>query len=88
MLTFLGEHWALDVLDIGIVTVLFYKLYMFIRSTRAVTMFLGLLIIIGTGVLADILGLNGLNLTTTLQGILVSGVSRLVQRFNVQRFRG
>jgi len=30
---------------IAIVTILFYKLYMFIRSTRALTMFLGLLLI-------------------------------------------
>ena len=61
MLSFLGNHWALDVLDVGIVTVLFYKLYMFIRSTRAVTMFLGLLVIIGAGFLAGFLGLHGLN---------------------------
>ncbi|GJM44175.1 MAG: membrane protein [Gemmatimonadota bacterium] len=61
MLNFLGNHWVLDVLDIGIVTVLFYKLYIFIRSTRAITMFLGLLIIIGGGFLAEFLGLHGLN---------------------------
>lgn len=61
MLSFLGNHWVLDILDIGIVTVIFYKLYMFIRSTRAVTMFLGLLVIIGAGFLAGFLGLHGLN---------------------------
>lgn len=61
MLNFLGNHWLLDVLDIGIVTVIFYKLYSFIRSTRAVTMVLGLLLIIGAGVLAQVLGLHGLN---------------------------
>jgi diadenylate cyclase len=59
--SFLGNHWILDVLDIGIVAAIFYKLYMFIRSTRAVTMFLGLLLIIGAGVLAQVLGLHGLN---------------------------
>ena len=58
---FLGNHWILDVLDIAIVTMLLYKLYMFIRSTRAVTMFLGLLLIIGIGFLAEFLGLHGLN---------------------------
>ena len=58
---FLGNHWILDVLDIAIVTMLLYKLYMFIRSTRAVTMFLGLLLIIGVGFLAEFLGLHGLN---------------------------
>lgn len=61
MVSFLGNHWVLDILDVAIVTVLFYKLYMFIRSTRAVTMFLGLLIIIGAGFLAEFLGLEGLN---------------------------
>jgi len=61
VLNFLGNHWLLDLLDIGIVTVLFYKLYLFIRSTRAITMFLGLLIIIGAGFLAEFLGLHGLN---------------------------
>jgi diadenylate cyclase len=59
--SFLGNHWLLDVLDIGVVTVIFYKLYTFIRSTRAVTMFLGLILIIGAGVLAQVLGLHGLN---------------------------
>jgi diadenylate cyclase len=48
------------VLDIAIVTVIFYKLYMFIRSTRAVSMFLGLLLIIGGGLISEILGLHGL----------------------------
>lgn len=61
MLNFLGNHWVLDLLDIGIVTVLFYKLYIFIRSTRAITMFLGLLIIIAAGFMAEALRLHGLN---------------------------
>lgn len=61
MLTFLGNHWVLDLLDISIVTIIFYKLYMFIRSTRAVSMFLGLLLIIGGGLIAEILGLHGLS---------------------------
>ncbi len=60
-MTFLGNHWLLDVLDIAIVTVIFYKLYIFIRSTRALSMFLGLLLIIVAGILADLLGLHGLN---------------------------
>lgn len=61
MLTFLGNHWVLDILDITIVTVIFYKLYMFIRSTRAISMFLGLLLITGGGLIAEILGLHGLS---------------------------
>ena len=60
-MTCLGNHWLLDVLDIAIVTVIFYKLYVFIRSTRALSMFLGLLLIIIAGFLADQLGLHGLN---------------------------
>jgi len=61
VLNFLGNHWILDILDIAIVTILFYKLYIFIRSTRALTMFLGLLIIIAGGFLSEFLGLHGLN---------------------------
>lgn len=61
MLTFLGNHWVLDILDISIVSVIFYKLYMFIRSTRAISMFLGLLLITGGGLIAEILGLHGLS---------------------------
>ncbi len=60
-MSFLGNHWVLDVLDVAIVSILLYKLYMFIRSTRAVTMFMGLLLIIGIGFLAEFLGLHGLN---------------------------
>jgi len=59
--SFLGDHWFLDILDIAIVTVLFYKLYMFIRSTRAVTMFLGLLVIIVGGFVSEVLGLHALS---------------------------
>jgi diadenylate cyclase len=61
VLTFLGNHWVLDILDITIVSVIFYKLYMFIRSTRAISMFLGLLLITGGGLIAEILGLHGLS---------------------------
>lgn len=61
MLTFLGSHWLLDVLDITIVSVIFYKLYMFIRTTRALTMFLGLLVILAAGTLAEYVGLHALN---------------------------
>lgn len=60
-MSFLVDHWVLDLLDVAIVTVLFYKLYMFIRSTRAVTMFLGLLVIIAAGFLAEFLGLHALS---------------------------
>jgi diadenylate cyclase len=57
----LQDYWILDVLDVVIVTVLFYKLYMFIRSTRAVTMFLGLLVIIVAGFFSEFLGLHALS---------------------------
>jgi diadenylate cyclase len=58
--SFLGDHWLLDLVDVAIVTVLFYKLYMFIRSTRAVTMFLGLLVIVAAGFLSEFLRLHAL----------------------------
>jgi diadenylate cyclase len=51
----------MDALDIAIVSFIFYKLYTFIRTTRAVTMFLGLVIIIGAGIVAENLSLHGLN---------------------------
>jgi diadenylate cyclase len=72
---FLRENqWIRDVLDIAIVTVIFYKLYMFIRTTRAITMFLGLMLIIGAGFLAGNLELHGLNMIiSTLKTIWLIG---------------
>ena len=54
------EHWR-DVLDIAILTVLFYYVFRFIRGTRAAQMFVGLTVILALSFFAGYLQLNGLN---------------------------
>jgi diadenylate cyclase len=51
----------IDVLDITIISYILYKLYFFIRGSRAAQMFIGLLLILGVSVIAQFLGLSGLN---------------------------
>ena len=53
--------WWIDILDIVIVTFLFYKLFQLIRGTRAAQMFLGLIVIIAASFIADWLRLDALN---------------------------
>jgi diadenylate cyclase len=53
--------WWIDILDIVIVTFLFFKLFQLIRGTRAAQMFLGLIIIIAASFIADWLRLDALN---------------------------
>jgi len=53
--------WWTDILDIVIVTFLFYKLFQLVRGTRAAQMFLGLIIIIAASFIADWLRLDALN---------------------------
>ena len=53
--------WWIDILDIVIVTFIFYKLFQLIRGTRAAQMFLGLIIIIAASFIADWLHLDALN---------------------------
>ncbi len=53
--------WWTDILDIVIVTLLFFKLFQLIRGTRAAQMFLGLIIIIAASFIADWLRLDALN---------------------------
>jgi diadenylate cyclase len=53
--------WWTDILDIVIVTFIFYKLFQLIRGTRAAQMFLGLIIIIGASFVAEWLHLDALN---------------------------
>jgi diadenylate cyclase len=53
--------WWIDILDIIIVTFLFFKLFQLIRGTRAAQMFLGLIIIIAASFIADWLRLDALN---------------------------
>jgi diadenylate cyclase len=51
----------IDVLDITIISYILYKLYFFIRGSRAAQMFIGLLLILVVSVIAQFLGLSGLN---------------------------
>jgi diadenylate cyclase len=51
----------IDVLDITIISYILYKLYFFIRGSRAAQMFIGLLLILGASVIVQFLGLSGLN---------------------------
>jgi len=60
MLDFLGKHWR-DILDILLLSGLFYYLFRFIRGTRAAQMFVGLLIILLISLAASVLQLEGLN---------------------------
>jgi diadenylate cyclase len=60
MLDFLGKHWR-DLLDVLLLSGLFYYLFRFIRGTRAAQMFVGLVIILVLSLLAGALQLNGLN---------------------------
>lgn len=53
--------WWIDILDIVIVTFIFFKLFQLIRGTRAAQMFLGLIIIIAASFIADWLRLDALN---------------------------
>ncbi|MDP8237847.1 MAG: diadenylate cyclase CdaA [Candidatus Hatepunaea meridiana] len=51
----------LDILDIFLVTVLFYQVYRLMRGTRATQMFAGLLVILVAGSLAQLVGMSGLS---------------------------
>ncbi len=66
ILDFLRNYYLLDLLDVLIVAFLFYRLYLIIRGTRAVQMFLGLAVLFLFSSLAQSLGL------TLLDRIIVS----------------
>ncbi len=51
----------IDVLDIAIISFILYKLYFFIRGSRAAQMFIGLVLILLASVVVQLLGLSGLN---------------------------
>ena len=71
MLDFLGRHWR-DILDLLILSGLFYYLFRFIRGTRAAQMFVGLVIILLVSLVASALQLNALNwLTRSLRTVWV-----------------
>ncbi len=52
---------VLDVIDILIVTFLFYRLFILVRGTRGASMFIGLILLIVLSVLAQWLSLSALN---------------------------
>ena len=61
LLQFLRESYMLDVLDVVLVALLFYRLYLIIRGTRATEMFVGLAIMFAFSLVAQSLGLLLLN---------------------------
>ena len=62
----------LSILDIAIVALVFYRVLLLVRGTRAAQMFFGLAIIMITSVAGSILGLDGLNwLVSNLKTIWV-----------------
>ena len=60
MLDLFERHWR-NILDIIILSSLFYYLFRFIRGTRAAQMFVGLVILLLISLVAGALQLNGLN---------------------------
>ena len=51
----------IDVLDVVIMSYILYRLYFFIRGSRAAPMFVGLVIILVASVFVQLLGMSGLN---------------------------
>lgn len=51
----------IDILDVVVISYILYKLYFFIRGSRAAQMFIGLILILVTSVFVQFLGLSGLN---------------------------
>jgi diadenylate cyclase len=58
-LGFLSVHWT-DIIDIVVVALLFHRLYLVMRGTIAMQIFIGLLLIFGASFLAEILELRAL----------------------------
>ena len=51
----------IDILDIAIISYILYKLYFFLRGSRAAQMFIGLVLILVASVVVQFLGFSGLN---------------------------
>jgi diadenylate cyclase len=51
----------IDIVDIAIISYIIYKMYLFIRGSRAVQMFIGLILILIVSVFVQLLGLSGLS---------------------------
>ena len=58
LLVFLGSRTWRDVLDIAVVTFLFYRLLLLIRGTRAVQLTFGLSLLVLVGLAAKVLNLQ------------------------------
>ncbi len=68
----LHRHWLLDVLDILLVSFLFYRLFLRVKGTRAAQMFGSLVFILLVSFLAQYLQLNALNwIFSTLKQVWV-----------------
>ena len=68
-----------DILDIGIVAFLIYKLLDFIRETRAQQLFRGILLIIAAFILSELLNLSLLNWLLT--GLVTIGIIAIIILF-------
>lgn len=68
-----------DILDIGIVAFLLYKLLEFIKETRAQQLFRGILLIVGAFILSELLDLSLLNWLLT--GLVTVGIIAIVILF-------
>lgn len=67
-------RWVRDVVDVSIVAILFYHLFLLVRGTRAVQMFLGLIVLLLLSLLAELFQLTALNwLLTSLKTVWVIG---------------
>ena len=51
----------LEILDMALVSFLFYRIFLLVRGTRAAQMFFGLAVLMVTSITAELLGLNALN---------------------------
>jgi diadenylate cyclase len=51
----------LEILDMALVSFLFYRVFLLVRGTRAAQMFFGLAVLMVTSIAAELLGLNALN---------------------------
>ncbi len=51
----------IDVLDVVVISYILYKLYFFIRGSRAAQMFIGLVLLLVSSLFVQLLGMSGLN---------------------------
>jgi diadenylate cyclase len=71
MIEFLEQHWR-NLVDVLLLSTMFYYLFRFIRGTRAAQMFVGLLLILLLSMAANMLQLNGFNwLVSSLKTVWV-----------------